>query len=100
MQSHLHGISQGGWVNGGGAFNHTLTFSVPCMHGCTKRRQVHRFLQKYNFITFKDINISSAGINRYTYNDFTYIPSTQGFDFVGHMIPFGGSYSCEETGVR
>ncbi|XP_071840789.1 arylsulfatase-like [Apostichopus japonicus] len=38
------------------------------------------------------------GINRYTYNDFTYIPSTQGFDFVGHMIPFGGSYSCEETG--
>ncbi|XP_071852143.1 arylsulfatase-like isoform X2 [Apostichopus japonicus] len=38
------------------------------------------------------------GTNRFSHDDFSYFPSSQGFDFVGHVLPFGGSYACEGSG--
>ncbi|PIK41306.1 putative arylsulfatase [Apostichopus japonicus] len=38
------------------------------------------------------------GINQNTKTDGFHLPTNHGFDFVGHIIPFGGSYSCDNTG--
>lgn len=40
-----------------------------------------------------------AGTNRYSHDDFYYAATNQGFDFVGHFLPFGGTYSCDDSGV-
>lgn len=38
------------------------------------------------------------GTNRYSHDDFYYAAPNQGFDFVGHFLPFGGTYSCDDSG--
>ncbi|WP_411026680.1 sulfatase-like hydrolase/transferase, partial [Salmonella sp. s54395] len=38
------------------------------------------------------------GINKDTNDDGYHLPNNHGFDFVGHIIPFGGSYGCDVTG--
>lgn len=38
------------------------------------------------------------GINKYNKSDGYHLPTNHGFDFVGHIIPFGGSYSCDLSG--
>ncbi|WP_411025338.1 sulfatase-like hydrolase/transferase [Salmonella sp. s55004] len=38
------------------------------------------------------------GINKETSSDGYHLPHNQGFDFVGHMVPFGGSLACDLNG--
>ena len=40
-----------------------------------------------------------SGINEKTKDDGVHLPFNQGFDFVGHFLPFTNSWACDDTGV-
>jgi len=40
------------------------------------------------------------GINEKTKDDGAHLPFNQGFDFVGHFLPFTNSWACDDTGLH
>ncbi|XP_071502977.1 arylsulfatase-like [Diadema antillarum] len=40
------------------------------------------------------------GINANTSSDGAHLPYNHGFDFVGHNLPFGNSWNCDDTGLQ
>ncbi|NP_999677.1 arylsulfatase precursor [Strongylocentrotus purpuratus] len=40
------------------------------------------------------------GINENSSSDGAHLPANRGFDFVGHNLPFGNSWRCDDTGLH